>query len=84
MNRCDDPLKHPFEPNGDGHSHFQDLCWWCGKDDAAHKKLAEIDEAENEERICAGCRLYETPRCWERKQSGRNPGALDWCAGWKG
>ena len=36
--RCDDPLKHPFEPNGDGHSHFQDLCWWCGKDEAAHKK----------------------------------------------
>jgi len=40
----DDPLKHPFEPNGDGHSHFQDLCWWCGKDEAAHKKAEDETE----------------------------------------
>ena len=38
---------------------------------------------DREEQFCVNCRLYETPRCWERKQSGRDPGALDWCTGWR-
>ena len=36
-----------------------------------------------EEELCVNCRLYETRQCWERKQSRRDPGALDWCAGWR-
>ena len=46
--------------------------------------LARSENAEDkEEEFCVNCRLYETPRCWERKQSRRDPGALDWCAGWR-
>ena len=36
--RMDDPERHKFEANGNGHNHAQNSCWWCGKDEAAHKK----------------------------------------------
>jgi hypothetical protein len=32
---------------------------------------------------CHKCKLYNTPQCWERKQSGKNPGPHDWCYGYK-
>ena len=36
--RMDNPGRHKFEANGDGHNYAQNSCWWCGKDEAAHKK----------------------------------------------
>ena len=31
-----DPKKHEFEPNGNGHAHYSELCWWCGKPKRDH------------------------------------------------
>jgi len=33
--------------------------------------------------VCGNCRYYMTPKCWEKKESGRHPDPDDWCAGWK-
>lgn len=34
-------------------------------------------------KTCQTCRLYLTPKCWWRKEEGKDPGPSDWCAGWK-
>ena len=34
---------------------------------------------------CAGCKLWKTSRCHDRKQGYKyDPGPDDWCAGYKG
>ena len=33
--------------------------------------------------VCGNCRYYMTPKCWEKKESGRHPDPDDWCAGWR-
>ncbi len=42
-----------------------------------HLAAQELDET------CETCRLYHTPKCCERKQYNRDPGAADWCWGWR-
>ena len=32
-------------------------------------------------RECADCKDWKTARCWERKQTGKDSGPRDWCAG---
>ena len=59
------PHRHPYSPNGEGHTLNPAGCWWCGQPRAAHR--SEVVYAHDE----TGCAVPEVRPVAEGGEGGQ-------------